>query len=108
MDFSLNEEQRRWQNEARHFAKEVLLPNSLNRDQIEGGFQPWDWEIIKAGSKLGFRTFAVPKELGGHGADFVGVYVPARHDRDRAVRPLRGGGRYQRQRQRGSGKKSAG
>jgi len=71
MDFSLNEEQRRWQNEARHFAKEVLLPASLKRDQIEGGFEPWDWDIIKAGSKLGFRTFAVPKDLGGHGADFV-------------------------------------
>jgi acyl-CoA dehydrogenase len=71
MDFALNEEQRRWQNEARHFAKEVLLPASLKRDQIEGGFEPWDWDIIKAGSKLGFRTFAVPKDLGGIGADFV-------------------------------------
>jgi alkylation response protein AidB-like acyl-CoA dehydrogenase len=71
MDFALNEEQRRWQNEARHFAREVLLPNSLKRDQIQGGFEPWDWEIIKAGSRLGFRTFAVPKDLGGHGADFV-------------------------------------
>ena len=71
MDFALNEEQSRWQNEARHFAKEVLLPASLKRDQIEGGREPWDWDIIKAGSKIGFRTFAVPKELGGHGADFV-------------------------------------
>lgn len=71
MDFALNEEQRRWQDEARHFAKEVLLPASLRRDQLEGGSEPWDWEIIKQGSKLGFRTFAVPKNLGGHGADFV-------------------------------------
>jgi alkylation response protein AidB-like acyl-CoA dehydrogenase len=71
MDFSLNEEQSRWQNEARHFAKEVLLPASLKRDQIEGGFEPWDWNIIKQGSKIGFRTFAVPKDLGGIGADFV-------------------------------------
>ena len=71
MDFALNEEQSRWQNEARHFAKEVLLPASLKRDQIEGGREPWDWEIIKQGSKLGFRTFTVPKDLGGVGADFV-------------------------------------
>ncbi len=71
MDFSLNEEQRRWQDEARHFAKDVLLPASLKRDQIEGAFEPWDWNIIKAGSKLGFRTFTVPKDLGGIGADFV-------------------------------------
>ena len=71
MDFTLNEEQSRWKNEAQHFAKEVLLPASLKRDQIEGGREPWDWEIIKAGSKLGFRTFTVPKELGGIGADFI-------------------------------------
>ena len=71
MDFALNEEQSRWQNEARHFAKEVLLPASLKRDQIQGGFEPWDWHIIKQGSALGFRTFAVPKALGGAGADFV-------------------------------------
>jgi alkylation response protein AidB-like acyl-CoA dehydrogenase len=71
MDFALNETQRHWQTEARHFAKEVLLPASLKHDQIEGGREPWDWDIIKAGSKLGFRTFTVPKDLGGAGADFV-------------------------------------
>ena len=71
MDFALNETQSHWRKEARHFAKEVLLPASLKRDQIEGGREPWDWEIIKAGSKLGFRTFTVPKDLGGIGADFV-------------------------------------
>ena len=71
MDFSLNEEQRHWRREARKFAEEEIRPMSLERDQIEGGFEPWDWEIIKKGSKLGFRTLAVPKEWGGPGADFV-------------------------------------
>jgi acyl-CoA dehydrogenase len=71
MDFSLNEEQRHWQAEARRFAEEEIRPISLQRDQIEGGFEPWDWEIIEKGSKLGFRTLAVPKEWGGPGADFV-------------------------------------
>jgi acyl-CoA dehydrogenase len=71
MDFSLNEEQRGWQLKAREFAREVLQPRSLERDQVEGGFGPWDWDIIKAGSKLGFRTLAVPEEWGGPGADFV-------------------------------------
>jgi acyl-CoA dehydrogenase len=71
MDFSLNEEQRHWQQEARNFARDVLRPASVKRDQIEGGFEPWDWNIIEAGSKLGFRTLAVPKEWGGPGADFV-------------------------------------
>ena len=71
MDFSLNEEQRAWQMEAREFAREVIHPVSLERDRIEGGFDPWDWEIIRKGSKLGFRTLAVPKDWGGPGADFV-------------------------------------
>ena len=71
MDFSLNEEQRGWQTEARKFAQDEIRPISLPRDQIEGGFEPWDWDIIEKGSKLGFRTLAVPKEWGGPGADFV-------------------------------------
>ena len=71
MDFSLNEEQRGWQTEARKFAQDEVRPLSLKRDQIEGGFEPWDWGIIEQGSMLGFRTLAVPKEWGGPGADFV-------------------------------------
>jgi acyl-CoA dehydrogenase len=71
MDFSLNEEQRHWQAEARKFAQEEIRPISLERDQTEGGFEPWDWDVVVKGSKLGFRTLAVPKEWGGPGADFV-------------------------------------
>ena len=71
MDFSLNEEQQSWQLKARQFVEEEIRPLSLKRDQIEGPFDPWDWEIIEKGSKLGFRTLAVPKEWGGPGADFV-------------------------------------
>ena len=47
MDFSFNEEQRTWQREAREFAREEILPISLKRDQLEGGFAPWDWDIIR-------------------------------------------------------------
>ena len=90
MDFSLNEEQSRWQNEARHFAKEVLLPASLKRDQIEGGFEPWDWGIIEKGSKLGFRTLAVPKEWGGHGVSPANA-ICARIREDDASAPAPGG-----------------
>lgn len=71
MDFSLNEVQRGWQQKAREFARELLRPRSLQRDQLEGGFAPWDWDIIRRGSQLGFRTLAVPEEWGGPGADFV-------------------------------------
>jgi alkylation response protein AidB-like acyl-CoA dehydrogenase len=71
MDFSLNEEQRHWQMEARKFAEEEIRPISVERDQIADPEKTWDWDLIKKGSKLGFRTLAVPKEWGGPGADFV-------------------------------------
>ena len=71
MDFSLTEEQRAWQMKARQFAEEEIRPISLKREQIADPKLTWDWEIIKKGSKLGFRTLAVPKEWGGHGADFI-------------------------------------
>jgi alkylation response protein AidB-like acyl-CoA dehydrogenase len=71
MDFSLNEVQRGWQLKAREFARDEIRPLSLRRDQLEGGFAPWDWDIIRKGSRLGFRTLAVPEEWGGPAADFV-------------------------------------
>lgn len=71
MDFSLNEEQRGWQMKARKFAEEEIRPISLRRDQISDPRATFDWEIIKKGSKLGFRTAATPKEWGGHGIDLV-------------------------------------
>ncbi|MGA0034345.1 MAG: acyl-CoA dehydrogenase family protein, partial [Burkholderiales bacterium] len=66
MDFSLNEEQRHWQMEARKFAEEEVRPNTLARDQIADPKPPFDRDIIRKGTELGFRTLAVPKEWGGH------------------------------------------
>jgi alkylation response protein AidB-like acyl-CoA dehydrogenase len=71
MDFTLSNEQRAWQMTARKFAEEEVRPISLARDAIETAAETWDWDIIRRGSRLGFRTLAVPKEWGGHGADFV-------------------------------------
>ena len=71
MDFNLSNEQRSWQMAARKFADEEIRPISLERDTISTPRETWDWDIIKKGSKLGFRTMAVPKEWGGHGTDFV-------------------------------------
>jgi alkylation response protein AidB-like acyl-CoA dehydrogenase len=71
MDFTLSKEQRSWQMAARKFADEEVRPLSLARDAIPIAADTWDWDIIKKGSRLGFRTLAVPKEWGGHGADFV-------------------------------------
>jgi acyl-CoA dehydrogenase len=71
MDFALNEEQRGWQLKARKFAEEEIAPISLARDSAPDGRGTFDWEIIRKGSRLGFRTAAVPKEWGGHGTDFI-------------------------------------
>ena len=75
MDFSLNEVQRGWQLKAREFAREELRPLSLRRDQVEGGFAPWDWDIIRKGSQLGFRTLAVPTEWDGAGLDYLALAI---------------------------------
>ena len=71
MDFSLNEEQTAWQMKARKFAQEEIAPVSLARDAIADPAGTIDWELIKKGSKLGFRTAVVAKDQGGHGIDFV-------------------------------------
>jgi alkylation response protein AidB-like acyl-CoA dehydrogenase len=71
MDFTLSNEQRAWQMTARKFAEEEIRPISLERDAISDARETFDWEIIRKGSKLGFRTMAVPKEWGGPGTDFV-------------------------------------
>ena len=71
MDFALNETQKAWQMKARKFAAEEIAPISLERDAILDPKNTWTWDIIKKGSKLGFRTAVVSTEYGGHGIDFV-------------------------------------
>ncbi len=71
MDFELNAEQRAWQSKAREFAEEEIRPLSLAREAVADPVKTFDWEIIKKGSRLGFRTAVVPREWGGHGIDYV-------------------------------------
>src|SRR5438876_6433415 len=71
MDFSINDEQREGEMKARKFAREEIRPISLARDAVADPRGTFDWDIITKGSKLGFRTMAVPREWGGHGTDFV-------------------------------------
>ena len=71
MDFSLSNEQRSWQMTARKFADEEIKPISLELDETPDAHGTFDWDIVEKGSKLGFRTMAVPKEYGGEGTDFV-------------------------------------
>ncbi len=43
MDFSLNQDQRAWQEKARKFAAEEIAPISLERDAILDPFDAFDW-----------------------------------------------------------------
>ncbi len=67
----LTEQQREWQMRARTFAQAELRPRSLARDRIENPRDTFDWDLVRMGSRLGFRTAVVAKEWGGHGIDFV-------------------------------------
>jgi len=71
MDFALTEEQRAWQMKARKFAEEEIKPITLERDQIADPVETFTWDIIKKGSKLGFRTSVLEKERGGPAIDYV-------------------------------------
>ncbi len=71
MDFTLTAEQRAWQARARQFAEQEIAPIALDRDRAASSRETFDWEIIRKGSRLGFRTCAVPREYGGGGLDFV-------------------------------------
>jgi len=71
MDFSLSNEQRSWQMAARKFAQEEIKPITLELDERPDAHDTFDWEIIERGSRLGFRTLAVPKDYGGEGTDYV-------------------------------------
>ena len=71
MDFSLSNEQRAWQMTARKFAQEEIKPISLELDERPDAHDTFDWDIVEKGSRLGFRTLAVPKEYGGEGTDYV-------------------------------------
>ncbi|HTD90856.1 MAG TPA: acyl-CoA dehydrogenase family protein, partial [Burkholderiales bacterium] len=71
MDVTLTEEQQAWQLKARQFATEVLRPRSLARDRISDPRATFDWDIIREGSKLGFRTAVIDRALGGHDIDMM-------------------------------------
>ena len=71
MNYSLSQAQRQWQARARAFAQDEMLPLSLQRDAVADPFAAFDWDIIKKGSRLGFRTAVVGRQWGGHGIDFV-------------------------------------
>lgn len=67
-DIRLNEEQRAFQQLARDFAQNEIKPIALDLDARPNWEDRIPWEVLKKGSKLGFRTFVLSEENGGAGA----------------------------------------
>ena len=71
LDPLLTDEQRAWGQKARTFAEARIKPISLERDLIADPKETFDWQIVKDGSREGFRTAVIPKEYGTPGIDAV-------------------------------------
>ena len=71
VDFILTPRQEELRKQAKTFAVEVMIPSAEKCDRIQDPAESFDWNVVKAGSKLGLRTITVPKEFGGEGADVL-------------------------------------
>jgi alkylation response protein AidB-like acyl-CoA dehydrogenase len=69
MDFHLTDEQLHWQRVARDFAEQEIKPVACERERIVDPWQRYPWDLIEKADAVGLRTLALPKELGGGGAD---------------------------------------
>lgn len=67
-DIRLNDTQRAYRDLAREFAQNEIKPIALELDKKPNWEDRIPWEVLKKGSKLGFRTFALSEENGGAGA----------------------------------------
>jgi len=67
-DIRLSDEQREFQKLARDFAQKEIKPGSFALDQEPNWEKRVPIELLKKGSRLGFRTFVLSEENGGAGA----------------------------------------
>ena len=69
MDFSLTGEQKELQAIARKFARERVAPRARELDRVADPAKAWPADLFREASKLGLRTFKLPREYGGRGVD---------------------------------------
>ena len=67
MDFELSDEQKMLVDMCHDFAIKEIRPVAKELDKKVDPKDAWSWELLKKASKLGLRTAAFPKELGGSG-----------------------------------------
>jgi alkylation response protein AidB-like acyl-CoA dehydrogenase len=70
LEFDLTEEQKALQTLARDFADREIRPIAAELDRMDVR-ESFPWDMVKKGSKLGFRTMALPPEWGGMGANLL-------------------------------------
>lgn len=75
MDFSLSEEQRELQAVARKFARERVRPRARELDLLADPGAAWPADLFREASRLGLRTFKLPREHGGRDADTVSELI---------------------------------
>ncbi len=68
MNFDPTEEQRRWRDLARDFARAEIAPRAADLDRE----QKFPYDIIAEMARLGLMGLTLPEEYGGSGGDFVG------------------------------------
>ncbi|HET9903824.1 MAG TPA: acyl-CoA dehydrogenase family protein [Xanthobacteraceae bacterium] len=66
-DVRLSEEQVAFRDLARKFAQEEIKPVAIDLDREPQWEKRVPWELLKKGSRLGFRTFVLSEENGGSG-----------------------------------------
>jgi len=67
LNFDLSDQQKQIQASALKFAKEEIAPKAAHYDKT--GEYPWD--VIKKAFELGFLSYEIPVEYGGHGMSNV-------------------------------------
>jgi alkylation response protein AidB-like acyl-CoA dehydrogenase len=75
--FHPTKEQAELQALAREFVTTHVKPVAHEREKIGDWRERAPWEIVEAGSKLGLRTLALPREWGGKGIDYATVCMLA-------------------------------
>ena len=69
MDFTLTPEQVELQKTAHDFAAREIRPVAAALDKEPDPMKRFPWDVLEKGSRLGLRTLALPKALGGAGCD---------------------------------------
>ena len=75
MDFSLTPEQEQLQKTAHDFAAQEIRPVAAALDREPDPMKRFPWEVLEKASKLGLRTLALPKDMGGPGCDILTLCI---------------------------------